>query len=102
MDDDEFYTLVDEGVESLLIKIPQHGNTIFCMFPQYNFPRNLERRFMEEILSRINSHYSGKYKIYYKDFSVGFYLIDKEYEQQMKNTTKKQTSPYLERDFKEI
>lgn len=66
MNDDEFYTLVDEEFESLLRKIPEHGNSIFCMFPQYNFPRNLEGRFMDEILSRLNERFSNKYKIYYK------------------------------------
>ena len=85
MSDDDFYTLVDDVIEELLLKIPQHGESVFCAFPGHGFPQNMERRFMNEVLNRLNERYTDKYKIYYKDFHEGFYLIDKVYEEKRMN-----------------
>lgn len=108
MNDDEFYELVDDTMQELFFKIPQHGKTIFCAFPGYNFPQSKEREFMNEVLKRINARYSDKYKIYWKDFSNGFYLIDKEWERKeieeriKKSNDNKKRSLYIEKGYEEI
>lgn len=108
MSDDEFYTLVDDTIQELFFKIPQHGKTIFCAFPGNRFPRDMERRFMNEVLDRINECYSDKYKIYYKDLGTGFYMIDKEYEAkkieeiEQKFKDGKKRNLYIEKGYEEI
>ena len=108
MSDNEFYELVDDAIQELLLKIPQHRETIFCAFPGYRFPQDMERRFMNEVLNRLNEHYSDKYKIYYKNFHEGFYLIDKVYEEKKmeerakKSKNSEKHSIFIEKGYEEI
>ena len=101
MDDEKFNYEVEETVNRLLHIIPQHGNFIFCSFP-YNFPGELERKFMNEVLNIINQHYQGKYKIYYKDSANGFYLMDKQYEKTKMKEKELKESLYIASGFKDI
>lgn len=58
--------------------------------------------------NRLNERYSNKYKIYYKNFHEGFYLIDKVYEEKRINERAKKSkngrnnSLYIEKGYEEI